>query len=185
MLTPSFAIVSDEDFLQAHAPGEPFQVQVDGDQTSFLGRMRCAYFEWIYGRRHAGKLASYSVAYHSDTPLLLLSDGQRTAMPARRVRIYAGPSWEREYAPGDRSVPEVVQTELDKHRAAVFVAEYRLEAGKSYHALVREDRYHLPPEGPGKPPCPAQRQVLCISDRPFEGTAPQVEATPAFRSFSY
>jgi hypothetical protein len=185
MPTLLVTIVSDEDFLKAHAPGAPFLVEVDGDQTSFLGKVRCAYFEWSYGLKEAGKLVSYSVAYHSDSSLRLLAEGTRTTLPAGRVRVYADAAIEKEYQAGDESAPQVVQEKIAREKCkSVFVAEYRLEAGKYYHAVVHEDVFPLPPDGASKPR-QGKRTVLRLSDKPFKDGAPQVEATPAYRHWSY
>ena len=185
MLSLNVTVVSEDEFLKAHAPGEPFLVEVDGDQTSFLGKVRCAYFEWIYGLMEAGRLVSYSVAYHSDSPLRLLADGKRTTLPAGRVRVYADAAIEKEYQAGDDSAPVVVQEKFARENGKpVFVAEYRLEAGKKYHAVVHDDVFTMPPAGAGKPR-PGKRTVLRLSNKPFKDGEPQVEATPVYRNWSY
>ncbi|MGC4121344.1 MAG: hypothetical protein QM765_43560 [Myxococcales bacterium] len=183
---PSFTIVSEDDFLKAHPIGAPFEVEVDGDQQSFLGKVQCAYWEWIYGVKEGGRLDSYTIAFHSDAPLLLLADGKRTALPFNRVRVYAAPAFEKEFKAGDKTAPEVVQEQIEKAKKPIYVAEYRLQAGKKFHAVVFEDVYRLPPEGPGKPPRQGKRTVLRISDKPFkQDGAPQGEATPGFRHWVY
>lgn len=185
MLTLNVTVVSEEQFLAAHAPGEPFLVEVDGDQTSFLGKLRCAYFEWIYGLAEAGKFVSYSVAYHSDAPLRLLADGKRTTLPANRVRVYVDAAIEKEYQAGDPSAPDVVREKIARENGRpVCVAEYRLESGKKYHAVVHEDRFTMSPAGTGKPR-QGTRSVLRISNQPFKDGAPQVEATPVYRNWTY
>jgi len=186
MPTPAFTIVSEEEFLKAHASGEPFEVEVDGDEVSFLGKVKCAYFEWIYGLKEAGNLVSHTIAYRSEKPLLLLADGKRTAMPAGRVRVFAAAALEKEFKAGDASAPEVVQEKLAKEKGKpVFVAEYRLEAGKKVQAVVHEDSFLLPPEGPGKPPRKGKRTVLRLSTKPFKDGEPTLEATPGYRHWSY
>lgn len=183
---PNFSIVSEDEFIKAHPVGEPFEVEVDGDQQSFLGKVQCAYWEWVYGIKEGGQLASYTVAYHSDAPLLLLADGKRTAMPHNRVRVHVAPALEKEFKAGDKSAPEVVQEKIAEEKKPVAVAEYRLQAGKKAHAIVHEDVYRLPPDGPGKPPREGKRTVLRLSDKPFkkDGT-PAVEATPGYRHWTY
>ena len=47
------------------------------------------------------------------------------------------------------------------------------------HAMVCEEVFLLPTEGPGMPPRKRTHTVLLISDEPFEGGDPQVEATPS------
>lgn len=185
MPSPPVQLVSDEEFLQAFAGRDGFEVEVDGDQQSFLGKARCAYWEWIYGTRVDGKLASWSIAYASEAPLQLLAGGKRTSMPRNRVRVYAAPSWEKELEPGDQSAPEVVQRAMAAEKTPIYVAEFRLEAGKRYHALVHRDAYHLPPQGPGKPPRSASRTVLRLSDKPFEDGKPASEITPAYKGWTY
>jgi len=107
-------------------------------------------------------------------------------MPANRVRVYAAPALEKEFKPGDKAAPEVVQEKLAEVNKPVFAAEYRLQAGTKCHALVHEDVYNLPPDGPGKPPRQGKRTVLWISDKPFKKDGqPQVEATPGYRHWTY
>jgi hypothetical protein len=180
-----FSIVTEDELLKAHPVGEPFMVEVDGDQVSFLGKVRSAYFEWIYGHKAAGRLKSFTEGYRSETPLMLLANGKRAAVAASRVRIFIAPAVEKEHKPGDPSAPEIVQERMAKQKKPIYVAEYRLEAGKTYHAMVFEESYHLPPEAPDKPPRKATAVVLHISDRPFKGGKPQIEATPAYRGWSH
>jgi len=63
--------------------------------------------------------------------------------------------------------------------STVHVAKYRIEAGMKDHAMVCEEVFLLPTEGPGMPPRKRTHTVLLISDEPFEGGDPQVEATPS------
>ena len=183
---PNFTIVNEDEFIKAHPIGEAFEVEVDGDQQSFLCRVQCAYWEWVFGVKEGGQLASYTIAYHSEAPLLLLADGKRTAMPVNRVRVYVAAAVEKEFKAGDKSAPEVVQEKIAQVKKPVFAAEYRLQAGKKLHAVVFEDVYRLPPEGPGKPPRQGRRTVLRISDQPFKKDGePAVEATPGYRHWVY
>jgi hypothetical protein len=183
---PNFTIVSEDEFLKAHPLGEPFEVEVDGDQQSFLGKVQCAYWEWVYGVKEGGQLVTYTVAFHSESPLLLLAGSKRTAMPSNRVRVYTAAAIEKEFKAGDPSAPEVVQEKIAELKKPVFAAEYRLQAGKKFHAVVFEDVFRLPPDGPGKPPRQGKRTVLRLSDKPFKKDGePQVEATPGYRHWSY
>ncbi len=180
-----FTIVTEEEFFKAHAPGTPFKVHVDGDEVAFLGKMKTAYFEWMYGVKENGALASYSIAYRSEAPLLLEADGKRAAIPANRVRVFATPAFEKEFKPGDKSAPEIVQEYMEKEKHGAYVAEFRLEAGKTYDAVVHEDVYKLPPNGPGQPPGKGKKTVLRISNKPFKGSEPTVEPTPVYKNWMY
>jgi hypothetical protein len=185
MTTPTFSLVSEDEFLAAHAPGVPFAVEASGDQESLFGKVRAAYFEWVYGKKEGDRLVSFSVGYRSEAAIGLTADGKRASFKPSRVRLYLGPSFEREFRPTDRSAPEVVRERLNREQTPIHVAEYQLQAGKTYQALVFEESFALPPEGPGKPPRRRTSLVLHLSDRPFVGGKPQVEATPGFRGWTH
>ncbi|MBI5549155.1 MAG: hypothetical protein HY901_35160 [Deltaproteobacteria bacterium] len=184
-MASKFTIVGAEEFLKAHAPGTPFKVQVDGDQVAFLGKMKTAYFEWMYGHKEGGKWLQYSIAYRSEAPLLLEADGLRAAIPAARVRVYVAPSFEKEFKPGDEAAPEIVREYMAKGKVSAHVAEYRLEAGKTFEAVMHEETYLLPPNGPGQPPGKGKNLVLRISEKPFKDGEPQVGATPVYMAWTY
>jgi hypothetical protein len=184
-VSPPITEVSDDEFLKAHPVGEPFTVQVDGKEESFLGKVRSAYFEWVYGKQEGGKLTSYSVAYRSEPEIQLTSGSQRASLRPSRVRTHLAPALERDYRATDRDAPDAVRERLEKEPGPVHVAEYRLEAGKTYFALVHEDSYHLPPQGPGQRPRRATKLVLWLSDKPFADGKPQVEITPGYKGWTY
>jgi hypothetical protein len=174
-----------EAFLK-NRPAGPFEVRIGGTGAdSFLKRTRCGYWEWTYGERHEGKLASYTVVYHSEAPLFLDVDGKTLEVSARKIRTYLTPSFERDYAVGDLAAPEIVRARMKEEKKGLYAAEHCLEVGKTYHALVRDDEYLLPPDGPGSAPRTGHNRVLLISDRPFVDGKPVGEVTPGFRGWSY
>jgi hypothetical protein len=178
--------VGEEEFLREVPPGTPFQVRVEGKGAeSYLGRNRCGYFEWIYGERRDGVLSSFTVAYHSSEPITLVAAGKEARVAPRRVRTYLAPSVEREYRPGDQTAPEVVKEYLAEGNEVAYVAEYCLEVGKTYHALVHTEHATLPPSGPMGKPEKSRNLVLWLSDKPFADGKPTAEKTPAYRGWSY
>ncbi|MGI5862216.1 MAG: hypothetical protein ACOX6T_09180 [Myxococcales bacterium] len=185
-MSTSTMTVGDEEFLREFPPGTPFQVRIEGEGIeSYLGQTRCGYFEWIYGERRDGVLSSFTVAYQSSEPITLVAAGKKARIAPRRVRAYLAPSVEREYGPGDESAPEVVKEYLAKGKEIAYVAEYCLEVGKTYHALVHTDAVMLPPGGPMGKPEKSRNLVLWLSDRPFADGKPTQEKTPAYRGWSY
>lgn len=175
-----------EQLLRSRAPGEAFEVRIEGKGVeSFLKPVRCGYFEWIYGQVEGGKLVSHSVGYQSREPLTLAVGDQRVQLDPSLLRAYLAPSYEREYGAGEMTAPEVVKNYLAEGHPKAYVAEYCLELGRTYHALVHEDRVTLPPETRGQAPRVSGRRVLWLSDRPFVGGKPQCEPTPAYRTWTY
>jgi hypothetical protein len=163
----------------------PFEVRIAGAGTdSFLEPARCGYWEWSYGRRHGGKLASFTVAYHSEAPLLLDVEGKTVEVSAQMIRPFLKPHFERTYAAGDPAAPEIVRGRMKQEKVGLYAVEYCLEVGKTYYAKVREYRVHLPPDPGGVSPWQLQR-VLVISDRPFVKGEPKGEVTPGFRNWTF
>ncbi|HNJ03851.1 MAG TPA: hypothetical protein PLB73_06340, partial [Leptospiraceae bacterium] len=86
------------------------------------------------------------------------------------------------YYTKESDAPEAVRAWIREH-GSVSVAEYRLETGKKYYAVLHVDHYYLP--RPGGPPSSHSKKVLWISDEPIKDGKPSVEITPAYRGWTY
>jgi hypothetical protein len=185
-MTTKTVTLGEEEMLRELGVGNPVQLRIGGEgMESFLGHERCGYFEWLYGEKKGDQLGSYTVAYQSTDPIKVTVGDKESAISPRRVRAYLSPSVERVHAPGDASAPEVVQELMAETKQKVYVAEYCLETGKTYFALVHQDTYLLPPKGPGSAPEHGRRLVLWISDKPFVDGKPEQQVTPAYRGWTY
>jgi len=177
--------MTETQFFQDHHPGTPFEVQVEGAGVeSFLKPIRCGYFEWSYGQKAEGEWVRFSVAYQSPEPLVLSVQGGKVELPVQRIRAFLAPGYERDYPPGDVAAPELVGEEAAARGTPISAAEYCLETGRTYWAVVNEVSIALPPEEPGQAPRMEVRRVLHIGDEMKAGAFVH-PMTPAFRGFSF
>ena len=176
---------SPEQFFARRPAGEPFELRVGGaTHQSFWKKAACAYSEWSFGSRENGNLASFSVGEKKGEALLLIDEGNDATVPVRELRLYLQPAFERTLAKGQSDLPEELQ-QLVEQGEINYLAEYCLEPGRTYHAMFREERYPLPPAGPGGQPRESTNKVLVLSDRPFVDGKPQGEPIPSYRNWTY
>ena len=175
------------DFLRGRDLAKPFTLKVEtkvGD--TFLKKAPFAWFEWVYGEELDGKLQGWSVGYRSPKAFVVEIEGMKVLVETNRMRPFLRPSLRRSFKPGDKDAPErVVERMAEEKLASCLAEEYLRAPGKTYHALVHEDRYHLPPEGPGERPREGRNRVLWVSDRPFKNGKAVVEMTPGYKGWSY
>ncbi len=160
----------------------PREIRVEGPPLkTYLSEHESVYFEWAYGRMENGKWSEWSVGYQSDAGFAVVTGSGRMNVSRSDVRLFLSPSFERDYA-SEAQAPEGLRSWIREH-GSVHAAEYRLEAGRVYFALLHEDHYYLP--SPGGPPKARSRKVLWISDRPFSEGKPVVQITPAYHGWTY
>lgn len=175
-----------EALLARHPAGEPFEVRIAAATTheAFWQKQPCAYTEWIFGSREDGQLVSFTIAERKGDEVEL-SDGALTAAFAlRQLRLHLAPTLERELTEDDEALPGELR-QLVAEGQINYLAEYCLEPGRTYHALVREDRSNLPPASPGGEPEIRVHRVLVISDGPMDEGRPAEEVVPSQRGWSY
>lgn len=141
----------------------------------------CVYFEWAFGNRSEKKWESYSVGFQSEVQLNLKTENGKMTVSRADIRLYLNPAVEKYYTK-ESEAPEAVRAWIREH-GSVSVAEYRLETGKKYFAVLHVDHYYLP--RPGGPPSSHSKKVLWISDEPIKDGKPSVEITPAYRGWTY
>lgn len=175
------------DLLRGRRLAEPFKLKVvTKTGVTFLKKAPFAWFEWVYGEEQDGALQGWSVGYRSSGDFVAEIEGKRYLVGTDRMRAFLLPALRRAFKPGDKAVPEPVRERMAQEKLDSCLAEeYLLAPGKTYHALVHEDRYHLPPEGPGERPREGRNRVLWVSDRPFKDGKAAGEMTPGYRGWSY
>lgn len=160
-------------------------------QSSFLGHLPCAWFEWHWGEPASPELeaetgvplASWS-SYTAEADLVAHTPRGELELSWRSLRPYLAPAFDQTWTRGKaRGAPKVVRADL--RNGPVRAVEYCLATDRSYYARVNVETYMLPPEGPGEPPGEGRNAVLVVSDVPFVEGRPPHSITPTFRGWSY
>ena len=176
------------DFIKL-AAGDGFTIAVEGSpKKSFFTGRTYVHYETVVFSGTDDIRSRHRILYHTDEDFTLIHGDSRTTVRYSQVRTCLAPSYEKKYGRNDLKAPG---NEVEKRLASLLsedgvdrieLVEYGLERGRTYHARVKTESYHLPPLERGGRPQRRENSVLVISDRPFPN---DVEMTPLYRGWSY
>ncbi len=155
-------------------------------EESPITKTKCIYHETATFLYKDGKVIGNTNMYYSKNDFYVIIEKQvKVLIRINKLRTYLDQNYFKIYTideiPDEKRKDRFSKGECDK----IADVEYILQKDKPYYAMINQDQYYLPPEGPMGAPKKASNTVLWISNKEFKEGKPHGELTPHYRGWTY